>query len=237
MSEILPVTDAEARKILSRFIASHFKKPDREHARFSIPVREDRDDDVRMSNYIDEVAALRSALAEREAVLCESNAVCACGCPASEHESYGEDGESCGEEGHECVRTSRSVAMMLVALRFRVAELETEVRALTNERNAALDLSEKRGAAYDIAEARVAELEKSISTNRREIQMLFTAIANRDEDHSEPLSNLKTAIARAADAKNDDFARVHGALLCLLAAVEGYFLCLDGAALAAKVKP
>ena len=53
-------TDAEARKILSRFIASHFRKTDKEHARFRIPADPAHDDDLRMSQYIDGVAALRA---------------------------------------------------------------------------------------------------------------------------------------------------------------------------------
>lgn len=67
MNEILPpITDEEAREILSRFIASHFRKHDREHARFRIPADPAHDDDLRMSQYISETAALRSALAEAE---------------------------------------------------------------------------------------------------------------------------------------------------------------------------
>lgn len=53
-------TDAEARKILSRFIASHFRTTDKEHARFRIPADPAHDDDLRMSQYIDGVAALRA---------------------------------------------------------------------------------------------------------------------------------------------------------------------------------
>ena len=41
-----------------------------------------------------------ASLAEREEALRECNAVCLCGCPESEHESYGEDGESCADESH-----------------------------------------------------------------------------------------------------------------------------------------
>ena len=48
-------------------------------------------------------------IAEFESLLRECNAVCLCGCPDAEHESYGEDGESCGDEEHECVRVAPAV--------------------------------------------------------------------------------------------------------------------------------
>ena len=60
-----PVSDDEAQEILSRFIASHFRKHDREHARFRIPADPEHDDDLRMSQYIRETRALRALLAER----------------------------------------------------------------------------------------------------------------------------------------------------------------------------
>ena len=50
-------------------------------------------------------------------LLVKSNAVCACGCPADEHESYGEEGESCANKDHDCVRTSGSVLSMLSGAR------------------------------------------------------------------------------------------------------------------------
>lgn len=46
-------------------------------------------------------------------IVAEALAVCACGCPATDHESYGEDGESCGRNGHECIRTSQAVLTLL----------------------------------------------------------------------------------------------------------------------------
>jgi len=46
------VTHDEANEILSRFIASHFRKDDAPRARFSIPVDESRDDDVLLDRYI-----------------------------------------------------------------------------------------------------------------------------------------------------------------------------------------
>ena len=58
-----------------------------------------------------------ASLAEREALLHECNAVCLCGCPESEHESYGEDGESCGHDDHECLRVPKSVLAYVETLR------------------------------------------------------------------------------------------------------------------------
>ena len=63
------VTDEEAREILSRFIASHFRETDREIARFSIPPRFDYDDDLRMALYIADNANLRAAAREALDVL------------------------------------------------------------------------------------------------------------------------------------------------------------------------
>ena len=67
-----------------------------------------------------------ASLAEREALLHECNAVCLCGCPESEHESYGEDGESCGHDDHECLRVPRSVLAYVETL--RRAPVRDEVR-------------------------------------------------------------------------------------------------------------
>ena len=67
----------------------------------------------------DEVARLT-------ALLHECNAVCLCGCPESEHESYGEDGESCGHDDHECLRVPRSVLAYVETL--RRAPVRDEVR-------------------------------------------------------------------------------------------------------------
>jgi flagellar biosynthesis/type III secretory pathway chaperone len=75
MSDIHTVTDDEARAILSRFIASHFRKPDHEHARFSIPAREDRDDDLSLSRYITETAALRERVKTLEGKLANAEAL------------------------------------------------------------------------------------------------------------------------------------------------------------------
>lgn len=56
-------------------------------------------------------------IGELEALLRECNAVCLCGCPDSEHESYGEDGESCGHDDHECIRVPKAVLAYVERLR------------------------------------------------------------------------------------------------------------------------
>lgn len=58
-------------------------------------------------------------VAHLTAFLRECNAVCLCGCPESEHESYGEDGESCGHDDHECIRVAPAV--LEIVQRYRVA--------------------------------------------------------------------------------------------------------------------
>lgn len=58
--------------------------------------------------------AERDALAAR---LAEDNAVCLCGCPLSEHEDNGEDGEQCEVEDHVCLRTYAAIMQIYVAQR------------------------------------------------------------------------------------------------------------------------
>lgn len=65
---------------------------------------------IALRSMADEIERLRE-------VAIESNAVCACGCPVSDHESGDDAAESCSIEGHDCVPTSKSVLTMLVALR------------------------------------------------------------------------------------------------------------------------
>lgn len=63
------------------------------------------------------VRSVPSRIDELTVLLRESNAVCLCGCPESEHESYGEDGESCADEGHECIRVAPAVLAYVERLR------------------------------------------------------------------------------------------------------------------------
>ena len=74
--------------------------------------------------------------AERDALttVChESNEVCLCGCPLSEHENYGEDGESCADETHQCVRTSKAVRMIVTRAEQRLATLRARLEQLAND--------------------------------------------------------------------------------------------------------
>ena len=73
-----PVSDDEAQEILSRFIASHFRKHDREHARFRIPADPEHDDDLRMSQYIRETRALRALLAAEPSAPMSDEDECPC---------------------------------------------------------------------------------------------------------------------------------------------------------------
>lgn len=66
-------------------------------------------------------------IAELESLLRESNAVCLCGCPESEHEAD-ECGESCGHDNHECIRVAPAV--LEIVQRYRVA-LSDALRAQT----------------------------------------------------------------------------------------------------------
>lgn len=56
-----------------------------------------------------EADRLRLALETANARIAGDNAVCLCGCPASEHEDNGEDGEQCEHEDHECLRVAPAV--------------------------------------------------------------------------------------------------------------------------------
>jgi len=52
------ITHSEARIIAQKFIDRVFANPDREYPRFSIPVNHERDDDVRLMEYIAQEEAL-----------------------------------------------------------------------------------------------------------------------------------------------------------------------------------
>jgi len=54
-------TAEEAREILQRFNASHFRLSDREHARYSIPADHRRDDDLRLAAFIDRAERIEAA--------------------------------------------------------------------------------------------------------------------------------------------------------------------------------
>ena len=75
--------------------------------------------------YRAELDSLRLALETANARIDLDNAVCLCGCPASEHEDNGEDGEQCEHEDHECIRVAPAV--LEIVGRVRLA-LETATR-------------------------------------------------------------------------------------------------------------
>lgn len=88
-------------------------------------------------------------------LLHECNAVCLCGCPASEHESYGEDGESCGVEGHECLRVAPAV------LEIVQRERDGAKRAVVDLGNVLYNIETgERGAAEEQVREILAALEK-----------------------------------------------------------------------------
>lgn len=58
---------------------------------------------------VDCLRSLLAATSDLEALLRECNAVCLCGCPASEHEAVDEGAEQCEHEDHECVRVAPAV--------------------------------------------------------------------------------------------------------------------------------
>ena len=72
------------------------------------------------------IKSLRAEVERLTEVCNESNSVCACGCPMSEHDSYEEDGICCGNEEHECIPTCDAILEMLQRLRAEVAHLGAE---------------------------------------------------------------------------------------------------------------
>jgi hypothetical protein len=65
------VTHIDARESAQRFIDGHFGNGE-EGPRISIPARPDHDDDLRITDYIDQQEALGAKLAEIQAWTCES---------------------------------------------------------------------------------------------------------------------------------------------------------------------
>ena len=67
-----PITDEEARQILSRYNASHWyhtRPTGRERARYSIPADPKRDDDIRLDAYISQTRTLRAENARLRSAL------------------------------------------------------------------------------------------------------------------------------------------------------------------------
>ena len=73
------------------------------------------------------------------------------------------------EEQYEAACGDRDALLRMVeTLRSRVSELEKDVRALTNERNAAITLAEQRGAAYDVTWREVESLRERLDKSDEE---------------------------------------------------------------------
>jgi hypothetical protein len=79
--------------------------PDRENAEFEAERRYPTNEWIESPR----LTAAEGRVAELESLLRECNAVCLCGCPDADHESYDEDGESCGNDEHECIRVAPAV--------------------------------------------------------------------------------------------------------------------------------
>lgn len=73
----------------------------------------------------------------------EALAVCACGCDAAAHESYGEDGESCGRDDHDCYRTSKAAVMDLAIRREALVLAEGRAQKAEREVQAVLKRAER----------------------------------------------------------------------------------------------
>lgn len=86
-----------------------------------------------------QIAALTQERDEAREQLADSAAVCVCGCPVAEHESYGEDGASCDDPAHECFRVSKAAYAAVHDLRETVTALRDNnaaVKVMFDERSA-----------------------------------------------------------------------------------------------------
>ncbi len=138
-----------------------YNPPDRTHDSERIIAQD-------ISDAADEIERLRLALAEAHARIALDNAVCLCGCPASEHEDNGEDGEQCEHEDHECLRVAPAVLEIVGRVRLALAEATREAETLKTERNAALTLAEQRGSAYDMRWREVESLRERLDKEQEE---------------------------------------------------------------------
>jgi hypothetical protein len=113
--------------------------------------------------------ALRTQVEDLKEQLRQERMFCLCGCPASDHESYGEDGESCGDEDHECLLVAPAVRTCFDKLRAQVEELTRERdyhKSRWNPASSQLTALEQRG---EQAEARLAEAATIIADLRRKL--------------------------------------------------------------------
>lgn len=70
---------------------------------------------------VDKLIAERAEKQLRDELAVE-RAVCICGCPPGEHESYGDEGETCENESHECIRVAVAVAQIAANMSRRSLE-------------------------------------------------------------------------------------------------------------------
>ena len=81
------------------------------------------------------LTAAEGRVSELESLFRECNAVCLCGCPDSEHESYDEDGESCGDEEHVCIRVAPAVLAHVQEIRANWEDMGERYEALRAQIN------------------------------------------------------------------------------------------------------
>ena len=79
----------------------------------------------------DENVKLTARITVLEGRVAEDSAVCICGCPASAHESLGEDGEQCENHYHDCMRVSPAVRALYVEMRERALTAERTFQCAT----------------------------------------------------------------------------------------------------------
>ncbi len=141
-------------------------------------------------NHADRVksALLNGADETRERLLeriRQDNAFCICGCPDSEHESYGEDGESCENPRHECVRVCAAAASIAESLRAEVARLVGEGQRKDGE------IAEAREDLYAAESSRDAYQEEA-KAHRLGLDSACSVIATKDAEISTLKSKLRS---------------------------------------------
>jgi len=107
-------------------------------------------------------AALREENERLRELLHVCNEVCICGCPPSEHESCGEEGEACAKDEHECLRTCPAILSMYSDVQDQVETLREENVTVRATRDAYRIDAERYGDAWEEAKARVAALTKAL---------------------------------------------------------------------------
>lgn len=127
------------------------------------------------------ISALQSELATLRARLSECNAECICGCPESEHESLGEDGEQCDHEDHECIRSSPSVVGIIKDLRAKLAAAEERARVAERERDEAMAHADTCADSLAMSEMATLKLQEE---RDRETEQLREVLRKVDEEQN-----------------------------------------------------